>query len=445
MAKRIKATALSLIFMIAIAAISAVSVIQGQAISNVENIEMVKNSENSFTLNWKRVHKAQGYRIYSFDEGKNDYTKMFDINDGSAHSYKFDNLDSASVYRIKISAYKMYNKKEYESELSDEIVAYSIPESVQCDAISSVANTLLINWTKLDNVSGYQIEYSKDENFKDCKIKDIKNSEKCSLRIKELKPSDVYYIRARAYMLLNGEAVYGHWSKSSNVKIRDKIVMGSNIDRNKPMVALTFDDGPAFKYNGSNSTQRILSVLEKYGARATFFMVGDRVSKETEYLLKRELELGCELGNHTFSHSHYGNDVSASDISKASSRIKKYSGAAPTVFRCPGGQITKTIKKECKEESMPLAYWSVDTEDWRSKDTDKIYKKTISNVYDGAIILMHDIYPSTADAVEKIVPALIEKGYQIVTVSELITAKTGANPKPGEQYVDSSTINNNTH
>ncbi len=65
--------------------------------------------------------------------------------------------------------------------------------------------------------------------------------------------------------------------------------------------------------------------------------------------------------------------------------------------------------------------------------------------FDGSIVLIHDIYPSTADAVEKLVPELIAKGYQIVTVSELIAAKTGDNPKPGNQYVDYKTINNNTH
>ena len=115
------------------------------------------------------------------------------------------------------------------------------------------------------------------------------------------------------------------------------------------------------------------------------------------------------------------------------------------MFRCPGGSITPSIRKECKKEGMPLAYWSVDTEDWRSKDAGKVYKNITKYAYDGSIVLMHDIYPSTADAVEKVVPELIAKGYQIVTVSELIAAKTGDNPKPGNQYVDYKTINNNTH
>lgn len=211
------------------------------------------------------------------------------------------------------------------------------------------------------------------------------------------------------------------------------------------MIAFSFDDGPAYDYKNSNSTERILDVLEKYNARATFFMVGERVNSETKHLLDREIQMGCELGNHTYSHNHYGTQVTARDISRASKQIQKISGRAPTMFRCPGGNVTSTIRKECKKEGMALAYWSVDTEDWRSKDKDKIYKNITKYAYDGSIVLMHDIYPSTADAVEKVVPELIAKGYQIVTVSELIAAKTGENAKPGNQYVDYKTINNNTH
>ena len=93
---------------------------------------------------------------------------------------------------------------------------------------------------------------------------------------------------------------------------------------------------------------------------------------------------------------------------------------------------------------MALYYWSVDTEDWKSRNADKVYNAVMKNVKDGDIILMHEIYSSTADAVERMVPELIKKGYQLVTCEELIQAKTGAKPKSGEQYVDAKTINNKT-
>ena len=205
------------------------------------------------------------------------------------------------------------------------------------------------------------------------------------------------------------------------------------------MIALTFDDGPPY----SQSSERILDVLEKYNARATFFMVGTNAADHPDNL-KRKVEMGCEIGNHTYTHQHYGKNVTAADVSKASDAIYKACGVRPTAFRSPGGNTTETIRNECKKEGMALYYWSIDTEDWKSRNADKVYSSVMKNVKDGDIILMHEIYGSTADAVEKLVPALIKKGYQLVTCQELIQAKTGKNPQPGQQYYNGNTINNET-
>ena len=93
---------------------------------------------------------------------------------------------------------------------------------------------------------------------------------------------------------------------------------------------------------------------------------------------------------------------------------------------------------------MPLYYWSLDTEDWKYRDANKVYNAVMKNVGDGDIILMHEIYSSTADAVERMVPELIKKGYQLVTCDELVAAKSGKNPVAGTQYVDGTTVNNKT-
>ncbi|MCD7796827.1 MAG: polysaccharide deacetylase family protein [Clostridiales bacterium] len=192
---------------------------------------------------------------------------------------------------------------------------------------------------------------------------EVDSSDTRNISVSGLNPGDVYYVSGRAYIVDNDDKIYGEWGEVSSTVINEKDLDIGNINPNRPMVALTFDDGPAYTYEGENTTSRILDVLEEYNAHATFFMVGERVNDSTADLLKREIQLGCELGNHTYSHTHYGSDATAKDISKASNRIKKYSSQSPTVFRCPGGELTSTIRKECKKENMPLAYWSVDTED----------------------------------------------------------------------------------
>ena len=238
----------------------------------------------------------------------------------------------------------------------------------------------------------------------------------------------------------NDEKLYGAWSNVSKVKIAKQIEAPANIDKTKPMIALTFDDGPGY----NKSSDKILNVLEKYNVRATFFMVGQN-AKDHPDNLKRKVKLKCELANHTWNHNHYGDNVTKEDIKKASDAIKKASGGyAPTAFRSPGGNTTDLIRSECKAEGMPLYYWSLDTQDWKSRNADAVYKAVMNNVKDGDIILMHEIYDSTAEAVARMVPELIKQGYQLVTCQELVLAKTGKMPEAGVQYINATTIKNET-
>ncbi|MDD6619991.1 MAG: polysaccharide deacetylase family protein [Eubacteriales bacterium] len=447
--KKIRVVSILLIAVIIISAGAAITVVRNQEVKSVSGISMESNSASSVIVRWDNVKRADGYYIYycngkSSDNGKGKYERLGKVDGGDTCSYEIKNLPGATVYDIKVSAFRNYLGKEYESEAAQKVRVYSLPNALEVSAFSGGRGILSVEWETADNLSGYEIQYAKDDKFSDSSILDIPDSDARNISIEGLNPGDTYYVKGRSYLMDENDKIYGSWGNIANTIISEKDLHIGNINPNKPMVALSFDDGPAFDYNGENSTERILDVLEKHNARATFFMVGERVNDETKRLLQREIELGCELGNHTYNHIHYGENVTATDISKASKRIKKYCGKSPDIFRCPGGNLTADIRNECEKEGMPLAYWSVDTEDWRSKDAKKIYKNVISQAYDGAIILMHDIYPSTADAVEKIVPKLIEKGYQIVTVSEMIEAKTGNPPKPGQQYIDSETINNKT-
>lgn len=445
MEKRIKFFSAITIFMIIVATITALFVTDAKDLASVKNVKMVHNSENSISLTWKEVKKADGYYIYNLDSDTNKYVKIGTSKGKNNCKYDIKDIPSASIYKVKVLAYRSFMKKEYLSGKAKEYTFYSNPSKPILSVFSGGKGVLSMEWNDLDNLAGYDIQYSKNKEFTEYKNEMIKDGQTRNFSVNDLAVGEIYYARVRAYMTVNRKTIYSEWSDVGEATIYDKDINIGKVDPSKPMIAFSFDDGPAYDYKNSNSTERILDVLEKYNARATFFMVGERVNSETKHLLDREIQNGCELGNHTYAHNHYGSQVTARDISRASKQIEKISGRAPTMFRCPGGIITPTIREECKKEGMALAYWSVDTEDWRSKDKDKIYKNIIKYAYDGSIVLMHDIYPSTADAVEKVVPELIAKGYQIVTVSELIAAKTGENPKPGNQYVDYKTINNNTH
>lgn len=188
------------------------------------------------------------------------------------------------------------------------------------------------------------------------------------------------------------------------------------VDVSKPMVALTYDDGP------SAHTDKILDILEKYHAKATFFQIGSQVSTypETE---KRIVSLNCELANHTWAHqwlSKLDRDGINYQLDHTSDTIESITGVRPKLMRPPGGFYNAAVQEEA---DMPMIYWSIDTKDWETKDAEKTIEAVLDHVKDGDIILMHDLYQQTAEASETIIPKLIEKGYQLVTVSELAQAR----------------------
>lgn len=444
MARKIRIFSVLLIVAIIIGASVAINIVSNSKIDNVSKVNISENTSNSIKVSWKKTDKADGYKLY-IKNSAGEYELLENIKDGNQNSYEFTDQKSATVYQIKVFAYKTYRDKFYESEEADELTIYTLPDTPMQKAGANNPQQLNIAWTRLDKIAGVEIQYGKDETFEETVTQDINDISVLSFDVTDLTVDDVYYSRIRSYFMLDDEKIYSEWSEVAQTTIVDKVVMSTTVDPNKPMVALSFDDGPGFAEDGSNPTEEILNTLEEYNARATFFMCPVRIESSNNFL-EREIALGCELGNHTYDHKHLGNNVTAEDISRGSERIKELCGQAPTIFRCPGGIFTSVIQDECIKENMPLAYWSVDTKDWSSKNADAVYDQCMNDVYDGSIILMHDIYPSTAEAVKRIVPELIEQGYQIVTVTELITAKNGGTPPtPGEQYVTGTRINNDTH
>ena len=184
------------------------------------------------------------------------------------------------------------------------------------------------------------------------------------------------------------------------------------VDGNLPMVALTYDDGP------SQYTEQIVATLDEYDAVATFFVVGNRVDWYPE-ALQYAVEIGCEMGNHTYDHS-YLNSMSASEVANTlgltDTELMDATGVPSSVLRPPGGNIDDSLKNET---DLPIILWSVDTRDWATRDTDSTIDAVLNDTFDGSIVLMHDIYESTMIATETIVPELQNMGYQLVTVEEM--------------------------
>ncbi len=209
----------------------------------------------------------------------------------------------------------------------------------------------------------------------------------------------------------------------------DRPVQETDIDPNKPMVALTFDDGP------SVYTTRILDLLETYNVRATFFVVGSRVSSYPD-TIRRCAEAGNEIGIHTWSHAkltELSEEEILAQIVDTYNAVQQYAGFTCAAVRPPTGAYNDTVKAVAAELGLYLANWSVDTLDWQTRDADATYEAIMSDVFDGAIILCHDLYETTAEAMERVIPALIEQGYQLVTVSELLSYSDGG-IVPGNLY-----------
>lgn len=199
--------------------------------------------------------------------------------------------------------------------------------------------------------------------------------------------------------------------------------MTYEIDPQKPMVALTFDDGPNI-----TTTVQILDLLEKYNVRASFFVIGDNINEKSSEVMKRAYDMGCEINNHSKTHSSMpsltAEEIKA-EIEYTSNKVKEIIGEAPKFFRPPYIAVNDTMYDAI---DMPFIC-GYGCNDWEENVTAKMRAdKTLEQVEDGAIILLHDSYGNnpTVEALTTIIPELLKQGYQFVTVGELFKAKGAA-------------------
>lgn len=223
-----------------------------------------------------------------------------------------------------------------------------------------------------------------------------------------------YYFSTRNGKMVTGKKNISHYLCYFN----DKGVLTRKIDKNKKMVALTYDDGPSIY------TPRILKILKENDSVATFFVVGNRVPTYSD-TVKTACDMGCEIGNHTYEHKCLTRLSEAEvrrQISRTNKNVKKVTGQTPMIMRPTGGATNTNVKKWV---GMPSIIWSIDTLDWKTRNADSTKRAVLDHVKDGDIVLMHDLYSATATASETIIPELVKRGYQLVTVSELAECRGG--------------------
>ncbi len=214
-------------------------------------------------------------------------------------------------------------------------------------------------------------------------------------------------------------------------------VIRTDLDPDKPMIAITYDDGPYEKVES-----RLLEILDRYNAKATFFTIGERIdgSKASLRSIQAIAQAGHEVGSHTYSHKSFktedcDKEAFWTNVNKNNVVIANAIGYAPVYIRMPGG--ADKLDYMAKNLPMPMINWYLDTRDWdggiiypeksteekMQAKTDDIYNTVMKTVGDGQIVLMHSLYQTSADATERILETLSAKGYQFVTVSELFYYK----------------------
>ena len=184
-------------------------------------------------------------------------------------------------------------------------------------------------------------------------------------------------------------------------------------------VAITFDDGPS-----SSLTPQVLDILKRHGARATFFVQGINASRNQSILARAAAE-GHEIGNHTYSHikmTGSSTERVCSEISRANSIIEAATGRKPTVMRPPYGAVNANLVNLMYNKfGLKTIMWNVDTRDWQHPGVGVVVQRAVGGATPGSIILLHDIHASTLQAVEGIVTGLQARGFELVTVSQLIS------------------------
>ncbi|MEU6417375.1 polysaccharide deacetylase family protein [Streptomyces spiralis] len=221
---------------------------------------------------------------------------------------------------------------------------------------------------------------------------------------------------------------YDHTSPRAARSKASGTVAGPVDCRKAKCVALTFDGGPSL------TTPRLLDILKQQHLHATFFVQGRGHIAEYPEILRRIADEGHEVGNHTWTHpvlTQIDADDARAELTHTQDAIEKVTGTKPVLMRPPQGRTSREVARICKDLGLAQVLWSVTAKDYETTDTDLITKRVLEQTHRDGIILLHDLHKGTVPAVPGIIKALEDRGYTIVTVSQLLAP---AQPEPGMVY-----------
>ncbi|QIY96553.1 polysaccharide deacetylase family protein [Streptomyces sp. S1D4-11] len=205
--------------------------------------------------------------------------------------------------------------------------------------------------------------------------------------------------------------------------------VAGNVDcRKVKCVALTFDGGPSL------TTPKLLDILKREDLHATFFVQGKGHIEKYPEILRRISHEGHEIGNHTWYHevlTDISGDDARQELTRTQNAIEKITGTRPILMRPPEGRTNREVAKICRDLGLAQVLWSVTAKDYETTDSALITKRVLDQTHRDGIILLHDLHKGTVPAVPGIIKALKQRGYTIVTVSQLLAP---AKPQPGMVY-----------
>jgi peptidoglycan/xylan/chitin deacetylase (PgdA/CDA1 family) len=192
----------------------------------------------------------------------------------------------------------------------------------------------------------------------------------------------------------------------------------SQVNTTQPVVAMTFDDGPH-----PSLTPRLLDILKARNIKCTFFVIG-RNAKAYPHIIRRMIAEGHEIANHTWSHPSLTSRSDAQirqELKQSEDALLAIANYRPHLIRPPYGAVNARIKQLMYDEfGYSTIMWSVDPQDWRRPGVSVVTSRLVNGAHPGAIMLAHDIHPSTIEAMPAMFDQLLAKGYQFVTVSQLL-------------------------